>query len=248
MVVLKSPSEIARMRKAGQIVAEVLQEIETNIKPGITTDSLNSLAERLIKKRNGISAFLGYKGYPATICTSVNEEVVHGIPSEKRLVEGDVVSVDVGVVIDGYYGDAAVTLPVGVVSEESKRLINVGKQALNLAIENCMLGKRLYDISASIQKTTEVFGFSVVRNYVGHGIGQNMHEDPQIPNFGVAGKGPLLKEGMVLAPEPMINIGSYEVRELPDGWTVVTVDGKRSCHFEHTVAITKDGPQILTAL
>lgn len=247
MIILKSHDEIALMRKAGKIIANVLREIEDVIKPGITTGSLDELASNIIKKSKAKSAFLGYSGYPATICTSVNEEVVHGIPGNKKLADGDLLSVDVGVVLDGYYGDAAVTLPVGDLSAEDEQLVETGKKALEKAISKCLSGNRLYDISEVIQKTAESKGYSVVRDYVGHGIGQEMHEDPQIPNFGIAGRGPLLKNGMVLAPEPMVNIGTFEVKVLGDGWTVVTVDGNRSCHFEHTVAITEEGPEILTA-
>jgi methionyl aminopeptidase len=248
VIIIKSPDEIARMRNAGKVVAVVLKEIEIIVKQGITTGYLDKLASEVIKKNKAKSAFLGYRGYPATICTSVNEEVVHGIPGDRKLSNGDLLSVDVGVVIDGYYGDAAVTLPVGDLSFQSEKLLKTGKLALDKAIEKCYSGNRLYDISEEIQNTAERQGYSVVRDYVGHGIGQNMHEDPQVPNFAMPSRGPILKNGMVLAPEPMVNEGTFEVKVLRDGWTVVTADGKRSCHFEHTVAITENGPEILTKL
>ncbi|HUZ94015.1 MAG TPA: type I methionyl aminopeptidase, partial [Edaphobacter sp.] len=217
------------------------------VKPGATTMDLENVAVRKIAKLRGIAAFKGYHGYPAALCTSVNNEVVHGMPNEKRVLnEGDIISIDCGVIIGGFYSDAAVTYPVGKVSPETKKLLDVTNASLEAAIQQCQVGGRLFDISAAVQQTCEAEGFGVVRDFVGHGIGKSMHEDPQVPNFGVAGKGPRLKAGMVLAIEPMINAGGPEVRVLKDGWTAVTVDGSYSAHFEHTVAITKDGPRVLT--
>lgn len=248
MIICKSASEISKMREAGRIVAEVFVLLEKSIKPGITTASLNEIAEGYIIKRGGKPAFKGYKGFPTSICTSINEEVVHGIPRARRLRDGDIISVDVGVEYDGYYGDGAVTFPVGKISEEAKRLVDVTKKALEAGLRQCVIGKNLYDISNAIQVEVERADYSVVRDFVGHGIGRSMHEDPQVPNFGESGKGPRLEEGMVFAIEPMVNTGTYKVEILDDKWTVVTEDGKLSAHFEHTVAITKRNPLILTKL
>ena len=248
MITLKSSQEIEHMRQAGKIVANTLAELGEAIKPGITTLELDALARRCIKKSGGRPAFLGYHGFPASICTSINEEVVHGIPGLRRLKPGDIISVDVGVCFKGYYGDSTVTFPVGDVSQLAWRLIEVSQNALSKGIEKACAGNRLFDISHAIQSVAESAGFTVVRNYVGHGIGSQMHEEPQVPNFGEPGKGPKLEAGMVLAIEPMVNAGTWEVETLKDNWTVVTRDRKLSVHFEHTVAILEEGPEILTAL
>lgn len=235
------------MRQAGRIVAGTLQELAGAVRPGITTIKLDALARQYIQKSGARPAFLGYHGFPATICTSLNEEVVHGIPGLRRLKAGDIISIDVGVFYKGYYGDAAATFPVGEVSPLAKRLLEVTRESLYKGIEKAYPGNRLYDISAAIQTYVESRGFSVVRSYVGHGIGSEMHEEPQVPNFGLPGKGPLLEAGMVLAIEPMVNAGTWEVETLSDDWTVVTKDRNLSAHFEHTVAIMQDGPEILTS-
>lgn len=235
------------MRQAGRIVADTLQELAGAIRPGITTIQLDTLARQYIQKSGARPAFLGYHGFPASICASLNEEVVHGIPGLRRLKAGDIISIDVGVFYKGYYGDAAATFPVGEVSPLAKRLLEVTRESLYKGIEKAYPGNRLYDISAAIQTYVESRGFSVVRSYVGHGIGSEMHEEPQVPNFGLPGKGPLLEAGMVLAIEPMVNAGTWEVETLSDDWTVVTKDRNLSAHFEHTVAIMQDGPEILTS-
>lgn len=247
MIICKSPQELAVMRKAGRIVARVLEELSNNSKTGQTTKHLDKLAYRIIKKENADPAFLGYRGFPGSVCTSINEEVVHGIPSDRVLSEGDLLSLDIGVHYQGYYADAALTLGIGEIDKQARNLLKVGRQALYDAIERATMGNYLYDISAAIQRRAESHGYSVVKEFVGHGIGQKMHEDPQVPNYGEVGTGPKLKEGMVLALEPMVNQGKSDVKVLKDGWTVVTADGKLSSHFEHTVAVTADGPQILTA-
>ena len=247
MIIIKSLQEIELMRQAGRIVADTLQELAGAIRPGITTIQLDTLARQYIQKSGARPAFLGYHGFPATICTSLNEEVVHGIPGLRRLKAGDIISIDVGVFYKGYYGDAAATFPVGEVSPLAKRLLEVTRESLYKGIEKAYPGNRLYDISAAIQTYVESRGFSVVRSYVGHGIGSEMHEEPQVPNFGLPGKGPLLEAGMVLAIEPMVNAGTWEVETLSDDWTVVTKDRNLSAHFEHTVAIMQDGPDILTS-
>lgn len=247
MIIIKSDSEISLMREAGKIVGLVLAEIQAKVKPGVTTAYLDEIASGKIRENNARSAFLGYNGYPASICTSINEEVVHGIPSPKRyLNEGDILSLDVGVIHEGYCGDAAITVPVGNIDKASEKLLEIGGQCLEQAVEKCYQGNRLSDISNAIEQKASQGGYSVVRDYVGHGIGQNMHEDPQITNFGEPHRGPVLKKGMALAPEPMVNEGTYKVKVLEDNWTVVTLDGKRSCHFEHTVVITENGPEIVT--
>jgi methionyl aminopeptidase len=246
-ILIKSPAEIEKMRISGKALRQVHDAIAPFVKPGATTMDLENVAVRKIADLGGIAAFKGYHGYPAALCTSVNNEVVHGMPNEKRVLnEGDIVSIDCGVIIDGFYSDAAVTYPVGKVSPETQKLLDVTSASLEAAIQQCQVGGRLFDISAAVQQMCEAEGFGVVRDFVGHGIGKSMHEDPQVPNFGTAGKGPRLKPGMVLAIEPMINAGGPEVRVLKDGWTAVTVDGSYSAHFEHTVAITKDGPRVLT--
>ena len=247
MIIVKSLQEIELMRQAGRIVAGTLQELAGAVRPGITTIKLDALARQYIQKSGARPAFLGYHGFPATICTSLNEEVVHGIPGLRRLKAGDIISIDVGVFYKGYYGDAAATFPVGEVSPLAKRLLEVTRESLYKGIEKAYPGNRLYDISAAIQTYVESRGFSVVRSYVGHGIGSEMHEEPQVPNFGLPGKGPLLEAGMVLAIEPMVNAGTWEVETLSDDWTVVTKDRNLSAHFEHTVAIMQDGPEILTS-
>ncbi len=249
MIVLKSKKEIEYIRECGKITAEVLEELKKLIIPGKSTLELNIFAEEFIRMRNAVPAFLNVPGYRHGICTSINSEVVHGIPNRNRILKsGDIISVDVGVFKNGYYGDAAATYPVGEISKEAALLIEVTKKSLGLAIEKTIIGNRLSDISNAIQSYVEKFGFSPVRDFVGHGIGTKMHEPPQIPNFGEPGTGPRLKAGMVLAIEPMINIGTYEVKVTDDKWTVVTKDGNLSGHFEHTVAITDEGPDILTRL
>ncbi|MBI5286586.1 MAG: type I methionyl aminopeptidase [Deltaproteobacteria bacterium] len=248
MIVLKSPAEIERMRVSNVIVAEILEEIKEVTRPGVTTLSLERVCEEGLLKRKAKAAFKGYRGYPYCLCTSVNEEVVHGVPSRRVLKEGDILSIDFGVLYDGYYGDAAITIPIGQVSREAMRLIEVTEKALWIGIGEARIGNRLFDVSAAIQEYVEGEGFSVVRDFVGHGIGRDLHEPPQIPNFGTRGKGVRLKEGMVLAIEPMINAGGSDVAILDDGWTAVTRDGSLSAHFEHSVAITKDGPYVLSEL
>ena len=236
------------MREAGRLVGEVLTELAAHVAPGVTTADLDELAERRILRAGAIPAFKGYHGYPATICASVNEEVIHGIPSGRRVLnEGDVISIDVGASLEGYFGDSAITLAVGKVSEEAATLLRVTDESLYKAIEAVKLGGRISDIGHAVQKHVEAYGFSVVREFVGHGIGQKMHEEPQVPNYGEPGRGPRLTEGMVLAIEPMVNAGKPAVKVLADGWTAVTRDGSLSAHFEHTVAVTADGPWILTA-
>jgi methionyl aminopeptidase len=242
----KSPAEIKKLKKAGQLVAEVLELLSENVRPGVTTRKLDELAAAHFKKRNAKAAFLGYHGFPAHICVSIDSEVVHGIPGERRLEEGQIVSIDVGSIVDGYYGDAARRFAVGQIANGAGKLLQVTEEALNRGIDTCKIGNRLGDLSAAIQRYAEGKGFSVVRDLVGHGIGTKMHEEPQVPNFGEPGTGIELKEGLVLAIEPMINAGKYQVRMLSDGWTIVTDDGSLSAHFEHTVAITSDGPEILT--
>lgn len=236
------------MRRAGLIVAEVLEVLKEKVGPGATTLDLDKIAEEETRKRRAVPAFKGYKGYPHTLCTSVNEQVVHGMPSKRVLFEGDILSIDFGVFFEGFYGDSAVTLPVGKVSEEAGRLMSVTEESLGKAIEAARPGNRLGDVSAAVQAHVEAHGFSVVREFVGHGIGRELHEPPQVPNFGMPGRGIKLKAGMVLAIEPMINIGGWAVKVLNDGWTAVTADGSLSAHFEHTVAVTESGPQVLSSL
>lgn len=248
MIILKSKSEIEKMRRACRIVAEVLQELKQVARPGVTTLELDALAERGIRARGALPAFKGYRGFPKSLCVSVNEQVVHGIPSKRRLKEGDIVGLDLGAIWDGYYGDAAITVPVGRVSPAIEHLLAITKEALYAGINEVKPGKHLSDISHAIQNHAETQGYSVVRAFVGHGIGTALHEEPQVPNFGPPGRGPRLKPGMVLAIEPMVNLGDADVEILDDGWTVVTADGQLSAHFEHTVAITENGPEILTVL
>ena len=246
MVILKSPSEIEKIRQSNVIVAEILEILRKKIEPGTDTLTLDKISEKLALARTARPAFKGYRGYPHSLCTSVNQQVVHGFPSRRPLKEGDILSMDFGIFYNGYYGDAAVTVPVGKVSEVAQGLVETTKQALFLGIEQAVPGKRLSDISHAIQSHVEAAGFSVVRKFVGHGIGKALHEEPQVPNYGKPGMGIRLKPGMVLAIEPMVNAGSYEVKTLEDGWTTVTKDGSLSAHFEHTVAITEDGPVILS--
>lgn len=246
MIELKSQREIAIMSQAGKIAAMVLDRIEKEIRPGIKTIELDEIAHQLIRSQGGQPAFKGYRGYPSSICASVNEEVVHGIPGPRRLQEGDIIGIDVGVKLDGYYADTARTFSVGEITPEIRELVETTKESLYLGIEKAHKGNRLSDISSAVQECVEAKGYSVIRQFVGHGIGANLHEEPQIPNYGSPGQGPLLKEGMVLAIEPMVSQGDYEVEILADGWTAVTKDREWSAHFEHTVAITTDGPRILT--
>jgi methionyl aminopeptidase len=246
MIILKSEKEIATMGRACRIVAQVLGALRDAVKPGVSTLELDRISEKWIVERGGRPAFKGYRGFPSTLCVSVNDEVVHGIPSSRVLKEGDLVGLDLGAIVDGYYGDAAITVPVGRVDEEARRLMRVTEEALRRGIEQCRPGRRLSDISNAVQVHAEEAGYSVVREFVGHGIGRSLHEEPQVPNFGPPGQGPRLKSGMVLAIEPMVNQGGEEVRVLSDGWTVVTKDGLLSAHFEHTVAITENGPVVLT--
>lgn len=248
MIVLKSREEIEIMREANRIVAEVMGRLGAMIQPGVTTLELDSVAENMILEKGARPAFKGYLGYRHTLCTSVNSQVVHGIPGEVLLVEGDIISIDCGVYYKGFYGDHAWTFPVGEVDGDAQRLLNVAEGALDKAVTQAIPGNRLYDISAAIETQAEKNGFSVVRDYVGHGIGRELHEEPQVPNFGEAGTGIKLRPGLVLAVEPMINMGTWKVKVLPDEWTVVTEDGKISAHFEHSIAITEDGPQILSKL
>ncbi|MCG1011467.1 type I methionyl aminopeptidase [Tepidanaerobacter sp. GT38] len=248
MIIIKSQREIELMRKAGEITALVLDEIKKHIKPGVTTIELDKIAEEFILSHNATPTFKGYRGFPASICASINEEVVHGIPGLRSLKNGDIISIDVGVNFQGYNGDAARTFPVGQVSADALKLIEVTRQSFFEGIAYAKQGHRLSDISHAIQTYVERHNFSVVRDYVGHGIGQNMHEAPQIPNFGPPGKGPRLRAGMTLAIEPMVNMGGYEVYTLKNNWTVVTRDGSLSAHYENTVAITDGEPEILTMI
>jgi len=248
MVILRLPEEIEKIRRSNLIVAEILNELKEKVKPGIATIELDVIASELARKKGVSPAFKGYRGYPFSLCTSVNFEVVHGLPSDRVLVEGDIISLDFGVYYKGYYGDAAVTVPVGSVSPKAARLMEVTEEGLYDGIKEARAGNRLGDISAAVQRRVEAAGFSVVRDFVGHGIGKNLHEEPQIPNYGIRGRGVELKAGMVLAIEPMVNEGTHKVRILPDGWTVVTEDVKLSAHFEHSVAITDNGPDILSKI
>ena len=248
MIICKSPGEIEILKKSNRIVALILNELQSHIQPGVTTLELDQLAEELIKQHQSLPAFKGYRDYPASICVSVNEEIVHGIPRERKFQKGDIVSLDLGVKLDGFYGDAAVTVPVGEIDAQSQNLLRVTEEALYKGIKKARSGNRLSDISHAIQTWVEKHGFSVVRDFVGHGIGKSLHEEPQIPNFGRPNFGPRLREGMVLALEPMVNVGSHEVIILNDGWTAITADGSRSAHFEHSIAVTNDGPLVLSKL
>lgn len=248
MISIKSPRELELMRAAGKIVAETHEKLKEVIKPGITTLELDRIAEGYIRKSGGIPAFKGYNGFPASICSSINEQVVHGIPGPIELKEGDIIGIDIGAIYSGYYGDAARTHGVGEIGDELKKLITVTEESFFKGIEQAIPGNRLSDISHAIQMHVEAYGFSVVREFVGHGIGKNMHEEPQIPNYGPPRKGPRLVPGMTLAIEPMINLGRYAVKVQNDGWTVVTLDGKPSAHYENTIAVTDGTPEILTLL
>ena len=248
MVIRKTRDELSKMRRAGLIVAETLRELRGMVEPGITTNQLDFHAEKKIRSAGAYPTFKHYRKFPASICASVNDEVVHGIPSDRKLREGDIIKLDCGATLNGYVGDAAITVPVGNISAEIENLLEVTRTSLFRAMEKMIPGNRLYDVSYAVQEYVEENGFSIVRDFCGHGIGQQMHEDPQVPNYGRPGTGPRLKEGWVLAIEPMVNFGTHEVKVLEDGWTVKTKDGKASSHFEHTIAVTEDGPIVMTAL
>jgi len=246
VIVCKSPAEIEKMRAANALVAQVLGELAAMVAPGVSTLDLDAAAEKSVRAAGAEPAFKGYRGYPATLCASVNEQVVHGIPNKRPLASGDIVSLDMGVKLNGFYGDSAITVAVGTVSDEVKRLLRVTQEALEQGIAQVKIGARISDIGHAIQKHVEASGFTVVREFVGHGIGASLHEEPQIANYGEPGRGPRLAEGMTLAIEPMVNMGKASVKVLADGWTAVTRDGSLSAHFEHTVAVTKNGPLIMT--
>lgn len=246
MIIIKSHEEIERMARACRIVAETLNALGEIVKPGTSTKDIERFAEEMVLAKGGALAFKGYRGYPSGICTSINNEVVHGIPSPAMLKDGDIVSIDLGVYLDGFYGDGAVTLPAGKVNQETEKLLKATEEALYIGIEKAVPGNRVSDISHAIQRYVEANGFSVVRSFVGHGIGRSLHEEPQVPNYGSPGRGPRLRRGMTFAIEPMVNAGGYGVVILDDGWTAVTADGSLSAHFEHTIAITERGARILT--
>ncbi len=247
MIVIKTPEQVEKIKYGGKILAELFEILKQRIKPGITTGELDVISEEFLLKRGVRPAFKGYKGFPATLCVSVNEEVVHGIPSSKKILnEGDIVSVDVGAIHESFYSDAARTYPVGHISGELEKLIRITKESLDIAISRAVVQNKLFDISSSVEQYVKKHGYTVVRDFVGHGIGQKMHEDPQIPNFGIPDTGPGLEKGMVFAIEPMVNMGSFEVEVLKDNWTVVTIDRKPSAHFEDTIVITEGKPEILT--
>jgi methionyl aminopeptidase len=247
MIILKSLQEIEKIHQAGQVVADVLAGIRSMVHPGISTLALDEYAERTIRAAGAKPAFKGYRGYPRTLCTSINDQVIHGIPGKDSVLrEGDILSVDVGAIVGGFYGDAAITVPVGTVTREAERLIRVTEESLARGIEQARQGNRLFDISSAIQRHVEANGYSVVREFVGHGIGRSLHEDPQVPNFGEQGRGPRIQAGMVLAIEPMVNMGGSATVVKEDNWTAVTADGTLSAHFEHTIAVLEDGPQVLT--
>jgi methionyl aminopeptidase len=248
MVIFKSQNEIDRIRKASQIVARTLNFLAASVQPGITTRELDQIAESEIRKAGAVPAFKGYRGFPATLCVSVNEEVVHGIPSDRKLKEGDIVGLDLGCIWDGFYGDAAKTVPVGEITEEAKRLLETTEKSLLIGIDQARVGNRIGDIGYAVQTLAESSGYTVVRDFVGHGIGRNLHEDPQVPNYGNRGQGPRIKAGMVLAIEPMVCQGRADVEVLADNWTAVTRDGSLAAHFEHSIAITDNGPEILSVV
>ncbi len=248
MIVLKSAREIALMRRAGHILAAVVERLRASVRPGMSTLDIDEDVEAYIHREGAAPAFKGYRGFPATVCVSINEEVVHGIPSPRRKIhEGDIVGLDLGCIVEGYYADCAFTLPVGPVPAAVQKLLDVTRESLDWAIQECRPERRLSDVSHAVQSHVEAHGFSIVRAFVGHGIGRALHEEPQIPNFGDPGRGPQLRAGMVLAIEPMVTMGSWEVRILDDGWTAVTQDGSLAAHFEHTVAVTENGPEVLTS-
>lgn len=248
MIVYKSPEEIDRMRRAGRVVALTIERLSNEVRPGMTTADLDAIAERSIRGEGCTPSFKGYKGFPGSICTSLNEEVVHGIPGRRRIREGDLLSLDVGAIWEGYHGDSAVSLFVGEPpSDVAEKLVRVTEESLEAGISRLRPGGRLSDVGAEVQRVVEGAGFSVVREYVGHGIGRAMHEDPPIPNYGDPGRGPAIRPGLVVAVEPMVNVGGWQTRVLKDRWTVVTADGSLSAHFEHTIAVTEDGPEVLTA-
>ena len=246
MIIGKSKRELEKMRAAGQLVGQVLLHLRTLVQPGVTTIEIDRAAEKMIRDAGALPTFKGYNKFPYSICASVNEQVVHGFPSNYRLQEGDIFSIDVGVTLEGFVGDTATTVPVGRVSEDRLKLIRITQECLERAIEQCWPGKHLGDIGWAVQEHAEAHGYSIVRDYVGHGIGRRMHEDPQIPNYGKPGLGLKIKSGYVFAIEPMVNIGTHHTKVLKDGWTVVTMDGKPSAHVEHTIAITEEGPEVLT--
>jgi len=248
MIIGKSRKEIEKMRASGQLVGRVLSELRRMVESGITTLEVNDAADKMIRDAGAYPTFKGYNGFPFSICASVNEQVVHGFPSKYQLKEGDIFSIDVGVTLDGFVGDTAATIPVGRVSDDLLKLIRVTEECLQLAIEKCRAGNHVGDIGYVVQSHAEAHGYSIVRDYVGHGIGRRMHEDPQIPNYGKPGKGPKIKKGYVFAVEPMINLGSHHTKTLKDGWTVVTVDGRPSAHAEHTIAVSEEGPEVLTLI
>jgi methionyl aminopeptidase len=247
VITVKSQSELDLMREAGKMLGEVLTELELECRPGATTGEIDATADRLIRGRGAVPGFKGYNGFPKSLCISVNEEVVHGIPGKRVIHDGDIVSLDCGLIYKGMWADSGRTVLVGDVSDEATKLVDVTRRALEAGIERAVPGNRVGDISAAVQRVVEAGGFSVVRNFVGHGIGRNMHEEPQVPNFGVAGTGPLLRPGYALAIEPMVNAGSPDVEMLPDRWTIITADGRLSAYFEHTVLITEEGPVVATA-
>jgi methionyl aminopeptidase len=248
MIEKKRVDQLDKMRRAGRVVGETLAILKAAVRPGITTGELDEIAEREIRARGGVPSFKGYRGFPATICTSLNNEIVHGIPGGRALRDGDVIKIDCGAIVEGYHGDSAVSVPVGDVPQETLKLIETTERSLQAGIAEARPGNRIGDIGAAVQTMAEGAGFSVVREYVGHGIGRALHEDPPVPNYGAHGKGLPLEPGLVIAIEPMVNVGTYETRLLPDGWTVVTADGALSAHFEHTIAITEDGPEVLTSV
>ncbi len=248
MILLKSPRELALIREGGHILADVMDLLRTSVQAGMTTQEIDEEVEAFIRKRGATPAFKGYRGFPATVCTSINEEVVHGIPSpHRRIKEGDIIGLDLGCIVEGYYADCALTLAIGEVEPRVQQLLDVTREGLELAIDECWPERRLSNVSHAVQRHVEAQGFGVVRAFVGHGIGRELHEDPQVPNFGDPGRGPQLKPGMVLAIEPMVTMGSWEVRILEDRWTAVTVDGSLAAHFEHTIAVTEDEPEVLTS-
>jgi methionyl aminopeptidase len=248
MILLKSKSDLEKMKKAGEILARVMNKVRESVRVGMSTIEIDNLAQELIKQEKATPAFLGYRGYPAAICTSINEGVVHGIPGPRVILEGDILSLDLGVKFEGFFSDIAITVGMGRIDPKAKKLIEVTRESLNQGLKAAQAGNRLGDISSAVQKYVEKNGFSVVRQFVGHGIGASLHEEPEVPNFGMAARGELLRPGMVLAIEPMVNMGTWECEVLEDGWTAVTGDKKLSAHFEHTVAITEGAPEILTKL